>query len=442
MNIIIVGAGDIGFHLCDKLIEDGNNCSIIEINPELASKAREHLDAAVFTGSGTSYKIQKLARIDKADVLVAVTQNDDLNIVACMMAKRQGVGTVIARIRNPEYSQMNGNIFGIDLIIHPEMEVAKAVSHLVRQSQATDYYEFENGKIKVVGIRLDDNFNHYGKSLKLLAEYFQDIPLRILAIKRYEKTIIPNGDDIFIKGDQIFVISSHNYLKDTLIFFGKVNTKIDDVMIVGGGLVGQYTAAELEKKINVKIIEADIRKAELLAENLKRSLVIHADGTDIDLLLSEDLSEMDEFIAVSGDDETNIITSMIAMQMKVPRRIIMVKNIDYLRMSNALNVDSILCKPLISVNVIRQFIRRKKQKSFAEIPGCDAVIIELTADSKSKICKKQLSELNIPRNVLFGAVLKRDNTFEIPKGSTRIQPGDRVIVFYLPGKIKEIENLF
>jgi trk system potassium uptake protein len=151
---------------------------------------------------------------------------------------------------------------------------------------------------------------------------------------------------------------------------------------------------------------------------------------------------MDEFIAVSGDDETNIITSMIAMQMKVPRRIIMVKNVDYLRMTKAISVDSILCKPLISVNVIRQFIRRKKHASFAEIPGCDAVILEMVANEKSKIVKKSLSEISIPNNVIFGAVLKRNNNFEIPTGSTRIEPGDRVIVFYLPGSIKEIEKLF
>lgn len=442
MNIIIVGAGDIGYHLCSKLIEDNNNCTLIEYDSAIAQKAREHLDAHVITGSGSSFKVLESANIQKSDIFISVTQNDDLNLVACMIAKKYGVSTTIARIRNPEYSTMKGSDFGVDLIVHPEMEVAKAVVHLVRQSSATDFYEFEQGRIKILGIRLDHSFKHYNTSLIDLAKLSPNVFFRILAIKRNEITIIPKGTDILERGDQIYVVSSNSQLKDSLLFFGKINAKIDNVMIVGGGLVGQYVASELERHIDVKIIDSNERKANLLAENLDRSLVIHADGTDIDLLMSEDLTEMDEFIAVSGDDETNIITAMIAYQMSVPRRIIMVKNVDYLRMSSAINVDSILCKPLISVNVIRQFIRRKKHASFAEIPGCDAVILEMIANDKSKITKKPLKDINIPNNVIFGAVLRHNNQFEIPTGQTQIEPGDKVIVFYLPGSVKEIEKLF
>ncbi len=442
MNIIIIGAGDIGFHLCSKLIEDENNCTIIELDPLIAQKAGEHLDAHIIVGSGTSYKILQNAKISSADIFIAVTQNDELNLIACMMAKKSGVATTIARIRNPEYFSMKPTDFGVDLAIHPELEVANAVIQLVRQSSATDYFEFENGKIIIIGIRLEDNFDYFGDTLIKLSKHFAHIPLRILAIKRNDTTIIPKGYDTLEKGDRIYVVCGSQHYKETLKFFGKINANINKVMIVGGGLVGQYIAQELEKRVSVKILESNEMKANLLAQNLNKSLVIHADGTDIDLLLSEDLSEMDEFIAVSGDDETNIITSMIAYQMKVSRRIIMVKNVDYLRLSSALGVDSILCKPLISVNVIRQFIRRKKHASFAEIPGCDAVILEMEANYKSKIIKKPLSEIKIPSDVLFGAILKRNNQFEIPTGSTQIEAGDKVIVFYQPGLLKEIEKLF
>lgn len=442
MNIIIVGAGDIGYHLCNKLIEDNNNCTLIEMNPSVAQKAQDHLDAHIIIGSGSSIKVLNNANIKNADIFIAVTQNDDLNLVSCMIAKKLGVQTTIARIRNPEYSTMKVTDFGVDLIVHPEMEVAKVVVQLVKQSSATDFYEFENGRIKIIGIRLDSFYNHYGRSLIEISSIMPEIAIRILAIKRNNVTIIPNGTDKLERGDQIFIVCSSPQLKDILLFFGKINARIDNIMIVGGGLVGQYVAQELQHRIRVKIIESSETKANLLAENLDRSLVINADGTDIDLLMEEDLSEMDEFIAVSGDDETNIITSMIAFQMKVPRRIVMVKNVDYLRMESAINADSILCKPLISVNVIRQFIRRRKHASFAEIPGCDAVIIEMIASEKSKIVKKKLSEIKLPNNVIFGAVLKRNNQFEIPTGSTQIDVGDKVIVFHLPGNIKEIEKLF
>lgn len=442
MNIIIIGAGDIGYHLCSKLTEDNNNCTLIESDPKVAQKAIDQLDAHVIIGSGTSLKILKSANIENTNIFISVTQNDELNLIACLIAKKNGVETTIARIRNPEYSNMKSTDFGVDLIIHPEMEVANAVVRLVKQSSATDFIEFENGKIKVIGIRIDGEFYYNAYSLIELNKVLPGIPLRILAIKRSEKTIIPKGNDVVLSGDQIYVVCSSQHHKETLKFFGKSNAKIDNVMIVGGGLVGEYIAKVLEKKTSVKILESNEKKANLLAQNLNKSLVIHADGTDIDLLLSEDLSEMDEFIAVSGDDETNIITSMIANQNNVPRRIIMVKNVDYIRMTNAIGVDSILCKPLISVNVIRQFIRRKKYTFFAEIPGCDAVVLELVAKDNSKITKKVLSEIKIPNNVIFGAILKKNNQFEIPTGNTQVQANDKVIVFYLPGVLKEIEKLF
>lgn len=442
MNVIIVGGGDIGYHLCSKLIEDKNNCTLIELNPTVAQKSIDYLDANVIIGSGTSLKVLDSANVSKADFFVSVTQNDELNMIACMLAKKSGAKSTIARIRNPEYTKLKSSDFGIDLVIHPEMEAARAVVHLVRQSSATDYIEFENGQIKVVGIRLDDSFKFFGETLIELSRHFPEIPFRILAVKRDQTTIIPKGTDSLLKRDQIYIVCSSKNLKSILQFFGKTNEKIENVMIIGGGLVGEYVAKELEKSINVKIIESNEKKANLLAENLDRSLVIHAEGTDIDLLMSEDLSEMNELIAVSGNDETNLIASMIALQMKVPRRIIMLKNVDYLNMANAVNADSVISKPLISVNVILQFIRKRKYESFAEIPGCEAVILEMTARDNSKITKKTLSEINVPDNVIFGAVFKRNKQFEIPIGTTQIQADDRVIVFYLPGKIKEVEKLF
>ncbi|GAB1372673.1 Trk system potassium transporter TrkA [Candidatus Kapaibacterium sp.] len=442
MNIIIVGAGDIGFHLCSKLIQDNNNCTIIELNSAIAQKAREHLDCNVIEGSATSIKILQRASIDTTDVFVAVTQNDELNVVACMIAKKHGVATTIARIRNQEYISIKSTDYGVDLIVHPEKEAADAIVHLVRQSSATDYYELEGGQIKIVGIRLGEEFEYFNVSLFQLGRLMTHLSLRILAIKRNERTIIPKGDDEIIRGDQIYIICSNNHLKDALNFFGRQNAKVDKVMILGGGLIGQYVASELEKKISVRIIESDERKANLLADNLNKSLVIHGNGTDIELLLSEDLTDMDEFIACSGDDETNIITSMLASQMNIKRRITMVKNIDYLKMSSAVGIDSIICKPLITVNTILKFIRRKKNASFASIYGLDAVLMELEVKQNSKITKKSLSEIHLPENLIFGAVFKRNNKFEIPTGSTQIESGDKVVVFHLPGNIKEIEKLF
>ena len=445
MNIIVVGAGDIGFHLCNKLLSDNHNVTIIDKDPVRVNKMNEQLDAYVLEGSGSSYKTLKTAKIENTDIFVAVTSNDEVNLIASIIAKKNGVQTTIARVRNSEYStnfSITAQELGIDMIIQPEKETANAIINLIKQTSATDYIEFDKGKIKIVGIRLDKKYPYPDMKLQSLSSVLRDFPLRILALKRADQTIIPKGDDTLRIGDQIFVICDSNYLEHALYFFGKKDVKLNNLMILGGGLTGQYVATALDDKYNVKIIESDEKKSFLLAQSIRRGLVINGDGTDLEMLNTEGLAEMDEFVAVSGDDETNIISSMLALQTGVPRTITLIKKMEYLRMTSSIGLDAVLTKQMVTVNVIRQFIRRKKYAQFAEIPGLDAAIVELVARSESKIVKKPLKEIKIPPNTIFGAVLKSNNEFEIPTGNTQIMPGDKVVVFFIPGVLKEIEKLF
>ncbi len=445
MNIVIVGAGDIGFHLCKKLLDDNYNVTIIEKDSNRVARINEQLDALAIEGSGTSPRTLKTANIEHCDILVAVTDIDEINLLSAMLAKKFGVPTTIARVRNSEFSEQHvfdRNSFGIDLIIQPERETANAIVQLIKQTSATDYFELENGKIKIIGIRLDKKFPYPDMTLQSLTSVLRDFPLRILALKRAEQTIIPKGNDLLKVGDQIYVICDSKYLEHALYFFGKKDVSLNNIMILGGGLTGQYVASILENKLNVKIIESDDDKSSLLAKNLHKSLVINGDGTDIELLESEDLSIMDEFIAVSGDDETNIISSLLALQSGVPRTVTLIKKMDYLRMTNSIGLDAVLSKQMVTVNVIRQFIRRKKYANIYDIHGLDASIVELVAKSNSKIVNKTIKEIKIPKNTIFAAVLKPNDEFEIPTGTTQIQAGDKVIIFYIPGVLKEIEKLF
>ncbi len=445
MNILIVGAGDIGYHLSRRLALEKHNITMVDSDPKRVEHARERHDALVVQGSGASYETLMEAGLENADILAALSNNDEVNILACQIAKKVGVPRTIARVRNPEFASrkfiFKSEELGIDFLIQPEVETAKSIIRLIRQSNATDVVDFDDGRMQLIGIRLDKEAKSLGEPLKSLGSDFADLKMRVLAIKRRQFTIIPGGDDILVAGDQIFITCDPDHIEQALRYFGKKDVKIDDVMIIGGGLIGGFIAKKLEKELNVKVLEINEKKAELLAGKLSNTLVLHGDGSDVDLLNFESLSEMDEFVAVTGDDEANIITCLIAKHMKVPRTVALVGKLDYLSLTPTLGLDSVICKQFVAVNEIVKFIRRQQVANYAEIPGLDAEIVEFIAKEKSKIIKKPLSKIGFPNHAIVGAVIKKTGA-EIPRGDTQIDPGDRVIVFTLPGELKRVERLF
>lgn len=446
MEIILIGAGDIGFQLTKRLSAEQHNITIIEEDSTRCQHVREHLDAIIIEGSGGSYETLKSAGLHSADILAALTDNDEINLMACRMAKKVGVQTTIVRVRSFEYQSkdfiLTQEELGCDMIIQPEKETADAVVRLIRQSNATDIIEFDEGRIQFIGLRLDMNSPVLKTKLKDLGKTYGNPPLRIVALKRGAHTIIPRGDDMLMKGDQLFIICEPNYIEEGLKYFGKTGKKTENIMVIGGGLVGGFIARKLEKYMNIKIIESEEHKANLLADHLEDSLVIHGDGADLDLLTFENLQEMDEFIAVTSDDETNIITSIVARHLKVPRTVTLIKKSDYLPLAPTLGLDAVVSKQQITVNAIVRFIRRRIVAQYAELPGMDADIIEYIAGEKSKITRKPLKDIDFPGNSIVGAVLKSDNSLEIPTGNTHIEPGDKVVVFMLQRAKKSIEKLF
>lgn len=447
MEIVIVGAGDIGFHLIKKLSAEKHNITVIDSDPKKVQYAHANLDAIVLDGSGTDKQVLEKANIHKADIVAALTNNDEINIITCQIAKKIGVPTTILRIRNHSYFSenyfLNKKELGADFIIQPELLTANAVVRLVRQANATDILEFEDGKIQLVGIRIDKHSPILYTALKDLSNRIGKPPFRILAINRKQKTIIPGGNDQIIEGDQVYIICERENIQNALSYFGKSSYNVNEnIMIIGGGLVGEFIAKQLENDFNTKIIEGNKTKSDHLAESLKNTLVINGDGSDLDLITFEGLSDMDELIAVSGDDETNIITSLVALHLKVPRTITLVRKLEYFSLTHAIGLDSLISKQMITVNAIKQIIERSRFALFAEIPGVEAEIIEFIANRKSKIIKKSLKNTKFPPNAIVGAVFKNNHIIEIPTGDTHIQAGDKVIVFSLPTVINDVAKLF
>lgn len=445
MYIVILGAGEVGYSLAKLLSYEKHDIVIIEPDPVRAKRAREKLDIQVFEGTGSSPNDLQQAGVKKADMFVAVTNNDEVNLLACLIASKFEVPTKIARVKNREFTYedcaLNAKMLGIDLIIHPESEVAKAVVNLLKLTAATDILEFADGKILLLGIQLDKSCEILGKSLVEVAGSLENLTFRTVAILRRDRTIIPRGADIFMKNDRVYVMTQRENLPDVLKIAGKENVKMENVMILGGGQTGIEIAAQLEDTINVKIIESNVDKTHVLADQLQKTLVIRGDGRDINLLALEGIIDMDAFISVTGDDETNIISCLVAKHLEVPRIISLINKTDYTPIIPTIGIDAFVSKQIVTVDQILKFIRRGSIVSVASIPGLAAEVIEYIANDNAKITRKPVSEIHFPKGALLGAVV-RGNEFFIPVGDSQLEAGDKVVVFAMPTAIKEVEKLF
>jgi trk system potassium uptake protein TrkA len=444
MEILILGAGDIGFQLGKRLSQEKYDITMIECDSAKVKRASEQLDAFVVEGHAASHRILSDAGVASKEIVAAMTNDDEVNLLACMIAKKMSKAVTIARVRNPELTEDNFALtheeMGVDYVIHPEQETANAILRLIRQATATDMIELEEGKIQIVGVRVEMGSKLLRKPLFKLAEELDDPPMRVVAINRNQRTLIPRGDNELIPGDHVFVVCAPDYIAQFIELTGKQDIVIQDMMILGGGLVGQFVARNLSHRINVKVVESSVEKSQEIANLLPNTLVIQGDGTDIDLMAVEGLQDMDAFVAVTGDDETNIISTLVARHLKVPRTIALVNTLEYLPITPTIGMDAVVSKQLLTVNAVHRFIQHQEIAAYATVPGINVHIIEYIA-KKGKITRKPIRDLRFPPDALIGAVM-HDDQMTIPKGDTVIQPDDRVVIFSMPHALTEVEKFF
>ncbi len=445
MHILIVGAGSIGFQLSKRLSKEKHDLTIIDANPQVVRRADALLDAFVIEGHGASYETLQSANLGDIDILAAMSNRDEVNLMACQIAKKAGVPFTIARVRAPQYAKkdfiLTPEELGADVIIHPEQETANAIVRLIRQSNATDVMEFCDGMIQLIGVYLEEDSLLLNTPLSELAQEHGNPPMRVVAIKRQNLTLIPTGADVLQPADQIFVICHPDYVDDFNALTGKTEKRISDMMILGGGLIGQYVAERLSKEVNAKIIESSQEQSDLIAGILPNTLIIHGDGADIDLLAAEGIADMDAFVAVTGDDETNIISTLLVQHMNVPRTIALVNKVDYLPITSQIGMDAVVSKQLLTVNAIQRYILHQQVEAIGSLPGIDAQVIEYLAEPGAKITKKPLRQIRFPKQAIVGAIV-RDGQLSIATGDTLIQPADKVVIFSLPQALNEVKKFF
>lgn len=445
MRIIIAGMGDVGYHLAKQLSQESHDIIAIDTSQQRLSYTDSMTDVMTVNGSSTSIKVLLDAKVDKADLLVAVTSSEEVNIATAILGKKLGAKKTIARIGNAEYQDpkvgVNFSEIGIDFMIYPEELAAIETVNLIQRTAATDILEFEKGKLTVMGLRLDKIAPIMHKKIFEVAQEYQSVDFRIVAIYRNFRTIIPSGNDRFLPNDQVFVITTQGGIETVLKLAGKENLKFENIMILGGGKIGRRVAKLLEKSMKVKLIESDEEKSFELADMLQDTLVIRGDGRDIDLLAQEGIVDMDAFIALTEDAETNIITCLMAKHLGVKKAIALVDKVDYIPLTQTIGLDSLINKKLIAANSISRFIRRGEVLAIASLEGIDAEVLEYVATSDSPATKKKVKDLHFPNDAIIGGVIRGEESFIIV-GDSQIKPNDKVVVFSLPGAARRTEKFF
>lgn len=447
MKVIIIGAGQVGTHICEYLSSEDHDVIVIEKDNAACRRAMDTLDALVLEGDGASPSLLLKAGLRDCDMMVAVSPNDEVNILACLAAAKTGVQIKIARLRNPEFSHDDALLgkeeLGIDFIIHPERETARELVWLTKRSAATDVIEFEDGKVQLIGVRLDLSSPVINKTLKEIDHENPDLLFRAVAIFRTNKTLIPGGDDRIVRGDQLFFITKSELVPQLLKVLGKSEDKIEKVMILGGGRVGRMVAAELEqdKDITVKLVESNRDKSLLIAEELHRTLVIVGDGTDLDLLAVEGIMEMDSYIAVTNDEETNIISCLMAKHLGVRRCLALVSRPDYLPIMASIGVDAAVDTQTLTANAILRYIRRGNITSLASLPGIEAEVLKIEITDKSKVSGRKIKTINLDHHGMVG-MISRNGQVIVPIGDTVLEAGDSLIVFTTPASVGRVEKIF
>jgi trk system potassium uptake protein TrkA len=443
MRVIIIGAGEVGYQIAKFLSSESIDVVVIDKDKEKLKRVSNELDVSVIEGEGGNPSTLKLAEATRADILLAVTDKDETNMIACLLAKAMfGIPRKIARIRDIEYFN-NKELLGrsnldIDPAINPELELAHAVIRLIEVPCATDIENFANGQIKVIGLKIPENSKLIGKTLKQLRK-ITNRKFLIGLIVREDKAMIPFGDCIIQAGDIMYVPVKKEEIHETIKQLGITIKKPKKIMILGGGMIGYYIASTIEEKIQVKIIEQKEERCKFLIKNLKKTIVLHADGAERKVLLEENISDMDIFIAVSNNDELNIMISLLARKLGAKDAIAIVNKPYYILLAHSLGLQAVLSPRLITASRILRYVRRADILSMTSIAEAKAEIIEGRIKKTSLLCGKRLDKAKT-RGSLIGAIIRSDQVI-IPSGEDSILEGDNVIIFYLRESVKEVEKI-
>ncbi len=446
MKIVIVGAGEVGYHIASRLALENKEVVVVDKNAEAVRRVADDIDVQTIIGSGSSPTVLEEAGIKEAEILLAVTNSDETNLVACLVANMLSPGTKkLARLRGADfddyYEAFREQAPHIETVINPEIEVVKTIIRLMRVPGAVDVGEFADGRIKFVGIYLGSDSRLAGARLVEIPDLIGDKRLLIAAIVRDEEVIIPRGKDRLMAGDLIYFISEDQHLIETLSIFDKHVEPVKRVLIIGGGRIGYRLAVQLEEQsIYCKIIDKKTERCANLAERLNKAVVLHGDGSDQSLLSEENIGDMDVVVTLTNDEETNILSSLLSRRLGARKTITKISKFSYFPLMTAIGIEQVVSPRLSAINTILQHIRRGKVLSAISLKGEQAEALEIVALETSDIVAKPLRRVAFPKGAIVAGIIRKDHII-IPTGESIIEPDDRVIIFAQRRAVDGIEKI-
>lgn len=446
MRIVIIGAGEVGFHVAKSLSELDYDIAVVDINHKKCQRANEHLDVIVIKGNGSDQNILEQANVADADYVFALTDSDESNLISSMQAHNLGAKRIVARLRDFDYSRNGQTIipekFGIDMVIHPEAAVAEEIIRLIKHPYADKFYEFENGKAVLFSKKINHRSTLVDKTVEDFHAQNLDFKCLVVAVVRDEKMTIPSTSFKFEPDDYVFFFIKSKNLDMLLSTLGISSSKSKRIMVAGASKIGRLISQKLEGEMSVRLIDNDKEKATAVANELNESIVIHSDATDVEFLKGENINEVDSFIAVTEDQQLNLLAGILAKQLKVKQSIIHVTNPDYVKNMSDLGMGSIVSKNTVSVNAIVKAIRIDQKDNVIQLfSTLKMEAIEIEAQKNSKAVRLPLANLNLPHGSLV-ALVNHNGHLTVPAGDYQVQENDTVLIFCIYSKVHEVRKIF
>ncbi len=446
MKIVIVGAGEVGYHIAARLASENKNVVVIDKNQDALRRITDDLDVQVLNGSGSDPGVLKKAGIREAEIMLAVTDSDETNLIACLMVSLISPATKkLARLRSASYDPFHHTFQKetpkIDTIINPEVEVVNAIRRLMNIPGAVDVGEFADGAVHYVGLRLDEDSPMNNVRLIDFVDRFGDDRPLLAAIIRDNDVIVPRGSSWMQAGDLVYFVCKKDRLEFTLNLFGMAMAPLHRVLIVGGGRIGERLAKRLESEsVNTRIIEADFDRCQELSEIMEKTIILHGDGSDQKIFIEENIKDVDVVASVTSDDETNILVSLLAGSLGAKSTITRINKFSYFPLLSTIGIEKVVSPRLSAISSILQNIRRGKVLSAISVFGERAEFIEAIALETSDITKKPLKKLSFPKGAILVCIMREDEII-IPTGNSLVQPKDRMILFAVKQAVKKLERL-
>lgn len=451
MKVVICGAGQVGTSIARHLAGENNDVTVVDQEPALIQKISDTLDVRAIHGFASHPGVLEQAGLRDADMLIAVTYSDEVNMVACQVGHSLfNVPTKIARVRNQNYLlPIWADLFSrehmpIDVIISPEREVARAIGRRLQAPGTLDVVPMVDGKVRVIGVRCDETTPIIETPLRQLTSLFHDLAIVVIGILRNERTIVPKPDDQMLPGDEVYFVCDSAHLTRALASFGHEELEARSVVIAGGGNIGLTLAEEIEREhpgVHAKIIEYNRERARFVAQTLNNTMVLNGDVLDPDILDEANIAQTETFVAVSNDDEVNILSSLLAKRSGCERTVTLINASTYASLITQLGIDTVVNPRAITVSSILQHVRRGRIRSVYSLREDFGEVIEAEALETSILVGRPLKDAKLPAGVIVGAIVRGEKVI-MPRGDTVIEAKDRVVVFATYSAVKKVEKLF